>query len=31
MGEGQLELFAPLAAPFCALLSRLLGVYEQRA
>lgn len=30
MGEGQLELFAPLAAPFCALLSRLIAVYEGR-
>jgi hypothetical protein len=30
MGEGQLELFAPLAAPFCALLARLLATYESK-
>ncbi|UXU90021.1 hypothetical protein [Burkholderia sp. S-53] len=30
MGEGQLDLFAPLAAPFCALLARLIATYENR-
>nr|WKF59863.1 hypothetical protein HUO10_004374 [Paraburkholderia busanensis] len=30
MGDGQLDLFAPLAAPFCALLARLIATYETR-